>query len=73
MLFLGTYQSPSPNYQYYFECIDKALDIQNNYDKVMLVILTQRKVETVEKVETFLYRHNLKILVKGGTCFKIPG
>ena len=41
----------------------------NNYNKVMLIgDLNEEEAETVP--ETFLYRHDLKNLVKGGTCYK---
>ena len=41
----GTYHSPSQNDQYYFDCLDKALDVYISYKKVILMeILTHRKV-----------------------------
>ena len=70
-LFLGMYHPPSQNDQYYFDCRDKALDIYNNYDKVILTGgFNSEEVETV--FETFLYQHDLKSLAEGGSCFKNP-
>ena len=49
--------------------LHKALDIYNNYDKVILTV--DFNAEEVEKFfETFLYQHGLKNLVEGGACFK---
>ena len=67
--FLETYHPPSQNNQYYFDWTDNALDIYNNYDKV--IFTGDFKAEEVQTVfETFLYQHDLKNLVEGGTCLK---
>ena len=43
-LLFGTYHPPSQNDQYYFDCLDKALDVYSSYEKLfLLVILTRRK------------------------------
>lgn len=48
---------PSENGQYYFDCIDKILDIYNNYHKVKLT--DEFHVKEFESVlETFFYQHN---------------
>ena len=61
----------SQNDQYYFDCIDKVLDIYNNYDKVLLTGDFNAE-EVITVFETFLYHRDQKILVKGRTSFKIP-
>ena len=38
MVFSWNVSSPSQNDQYYFDRMDKALDIHNNYDKVLLFL-----------------------------------
>ena len=38
MAFFLEHHPPSQNDQYYFDCIDKALDICNNNDKVRLTV-----------------------------------
>ena len=35
-LLFGTYHPPSQNDQYYFDCLDKALDVYSSYEKVIL-------------------------------------
>ena len=35
-LLFGTYHPPAQNDQYFFNCIDKALDTYSNYDNVLL-------------------------------------
>ena len=62
---------PSQRDQYSFDSTDKNLDIYSNYDKVLLT--PDFNAEAVETVfEIFLYHHDLKNHVQGGTCFKIP-
>ena len=34
-LLFGTYHSPAQNDQYFFNCIDKALDTYSNYDNAL--------------------------------------
>ena len=60
---------PSQNDQYYFEALDKALDCYNSYDRIILTRdFNSEEPETC--METFLYQHNLKNIVKESTCFK---
>ena len=35
-LLIRTYHPPSENNQYYFECLDKALDVYSHYERVIL-------------------------------------
>ena len=68
-LVFGTYHPPSQNDQYYFEALDKALDCYSSYDRIVLTgDFNSEKQETC--METFLYQHNLKNIVKESTCFK---
>ena len=67
---LGIYQPPSQSEQYFFENVDKALDMCSYYDKVL--IAGHFNAEIIDHYfETFLYQHELEILVKEKTCFKI--
>ena len=68
-LLFGTYQLPSQNDQYYFEALDKALDCYSSYDRIVLKgDFNSEEQETC--METFLYQHNLKNIVKESTRFK---
>ena len=63
---------PSPaskNDQYYFKALDNALDYYSSYDRIVLIgDFNCEDHETC--METFLYQHNLKNIVKEGTCFE---
>ena len=68
-LLCGTYHPPAQNDQYFFNCIDKALDTYSNYDNVLLA--GDFNAEDDEPcLSNFLYQHDLYNLVKVGTCFK---
>ena len=68
-LLFGTYHPPAQNDQYFFNCIDKALDTYNNYDNVLLA--GDFNAEDDEPcLSNFLYQHDLYNLAKVGTCFK---
>ena len=70
-LLFGTYHPPPQNNQYYFDCIDKALDVHSSYEKVILT--GDFNVWESECVfHLFLCQHDLTNLVKEGTCFKNP-
>ena len=63
------YHPPAENNQYFFNCIDKALDTYSSYDNVLLA--GDFNVEDDEScLSTLLYQHDLYNLVKVGTCFK---
>ena len=70
-LLIRTYHPPSENNQYYFECLDKALDVYSHYERVILTgdFNTQ---ENEYVFDLFLYQHNLTNLVKESTCYKNP-
>ena len=57
--------SPSQYDQYYFVALDKVLDSCSSYDRIVLIgDFNSEDHETC--METFLYQHNLKNIVKEG-------
>ena len=57
-LLFGTYHPPAQNDQYFFNCIDKALDTYSNYDNVLLA--GDFNAEDDEPcLSNFLYQHDL--------------
>ena len=68
-LLLGTYHPPSQNDQYYFDCLDKALEVYSSNEKVILTgDFNAQESECV--FDSFLYQHDLTNLVKEGTFYK---
>ena len=68
-LLCGTSHQPAQNDQYFFNCIDKAVDTYSSYDNVLLA--GDFNAEDDEPcLSNFLYQHDLYNLVKVGTCFK---
>ena len=68
----GTYHPPSQSDQYYFDCLDKALDNYSSYEKFIPTgDFNAQQSECV--FDLFLYQHDLTNLVKEGTCYKNPG
>ena len=68
-LLFGTYHPPAQNDQYFFNCIDKALDTYSNYTNVLLA--GDFNAEDDEPcLSNFLYQHDLYNLAKVSTCFK---
>ena len=64
----GTYHPPSQSDQYFFENVDKALDMYNYYDKILLS--GDFKAEMLDDyLQSSLYQPELKSLVKDKTCF----
>ena len=67
-LLCGTYHPPAQNDQYFFTCIDKALDTYSNYD---VLLAGDFNVEDDEPhLSSFLHQHDLYNRVGVGTCFK---
>ena len=59
------------NDQYYFDCLDKALDLYSSYEKVILTgDFNAQESECV--FDSFLFQHDLINLVKDSTCYKNP-
>ena len=67
-LLFGTYHPPTQSDSYYFNNLDKALDLYSHYDKKLLVGDCNTEVSDVLSI--FLYQHDLENLVKDKTCFK---
>ena len=65
-LLVGRYHPPSQNDHYFFEKLDKAIDVYSHYEKVLL--LGNFNAEISEFcLDFFLYQHELKNLVKEKT------
>ena len=64
----GTYHPLTQNDLYYFNNLDKALDLYSHYYKKLLV--GDFNTEVSDVLSTFLYQHDLENLVKEKTCFK---
>ena len=60
---------PSQSDQYFFENVDKALDMYRYYDKILLTEDFNAERHD-DYLESFLYQRQLKSLVKEKTCFK---
>ena len=68
-LLVGTYHPPSQNDHYFFENLDKAIDVYSHYENVLLA--GDLNAEILEFcLNSFLYQHELRNLVKEKTCFK---
>ena len=68
-LLVGTYHPPSQNDHYFFENLDKAIDVYSHYEKVLLAGDFNAEISEF-CLDSFLYQHELKNLVKEKTCFK---
>ena len=70
-LLSGAYHSPSQSDQYYYDNIEKALDVYCQYEKVVLV--GDFNVEIGEKCfDDFLFQHELWSENDKPTCYKNP-
>jgi len=68
-LLYGTYHPPSQCDQYFFDNVDKALDVYIGYENLLLVgDFNAQEGETI--FDTFLYQHELKAINKQPTCYK---
>ena len=67
-LLFGTYHPPTQSESYYFNNLDKTLDLYSHYDKKLLV--GDFNTELSDVLSIFLYQHDLENLVKEKTCFK---
>ena len=66
----GIYHPPSQSGQYFFENVDKALDMYSYYDKILLTVEFNAEI-CVRYLKTFLYVDKLKkSIVKEKTCFR---
>ena len=67
-LLFGTYHPPTQSNSYYFNNLDKALELYSHYDKKLLV--GDFNTEVLDVLSIFLYQHDLENLVKDKTCSK---
>ena len=68
-LLLGTYHPPSNSDRYFYENVDKALNMYSYYDKILLTRDFNAEIHD-NYLGSFLYQHELKSLVKEKICFK---
>ena len=68
-ILLGTYHPPSQSDQCFIENVDKALDMYSYYDKILLTGDFNAEIHD-DYLQSFLYQHELKSLVKEKTCLK---
>ena len=68
-LLFGTYHQPSQKDSYYFNNLDKALDLYSHYDKKLSVGDFNTEVSD-NFFSTIPYQHDLENLAKDKTCFK---
>ena len=68
-LLFGTYHQPSQKDSYYFNNLDKALDLYSHYDKKLSVGDFNAEVSD-NFFSTIPYQHDLENLAKDKTCFK---
>ena len=72
-LLWSTYHFPSQSVQYYFDNIDKALDVYCQYEKVVVLIEGDFNAQIGEKCfDDFLFQHELKSVNDKPTCYKNP-
>ena len=67
-LLFETYHPPTQSDSYFFNNLDKALDLYSHYDRKLLV--GDFNTEVSDILSTFLYQHDLENVVKDKTCFK---
>ena len=68
-LLCGLYHPPSQTDQYFFDNLDKFLDVYFTYEKVL--ITEDFNAQEGEKyLDTFLHQHELKFLNKEATRYK---
>ena len=68
-LLCGIYHSPSQSDEYFFNNLHKALYTYGKCDKVLPVGDFNRKI-TEQRIESFLYMHELCNLLKEKTCVR---
>ena len=68
-LLCGLYHPPSQKDQYFFNNIDKALDVYSTYEKVILGGDFNSQIDE-NCIDTFMYQH--KSINKEPSCYKNP-
>ena len=69
-LLCATYHPPSQSDNYYFNFLERALDIYNDFYDNFLLIGDFNSEETEPHISDFLDQYSAKNLVKEKTCFK---
>ena len=70
-LLCATYRAPSQNHNYFFDNIDKCLDLYSTNKRVVLA--SDLNAQVGEKsFDTFLYQHQLTSISRNPTCYKNP-
>ena len=70
-LLCATYRAPSQNHNYFFDNVDKGLDVNSTYERVALA--GDFNAQVGEKLfDTFLYQHELTSINRYPTCYKNP-
>ena len=67
-LLFGTYHPPTQSDSYYFNNLDKALNLYSHYDKKLLV--GDFNTEVSDVLSIFFHQHDLENLAKDKICFK---
>ena len=70
-LMRATYRAPSQNYNYYFDNIDKCLDVYSTYEKLALADDFNTQVGQ-KSFDTFFNQHELTSINRYPTCYKNP-
>ena len=71
-LLFGSYHPPNQNDNYYFDSVSSSLDIYSeNYDHILLAGDFNAEEKEV-CLNNFLYKYNMKNIMKHPTCFKNP-
>ena len=65
----GMYHPPSQPHQYFFNTLDKTLDVYSDYKNVLLISDFNAQIRELH-LDTFLYQHDLANINKGPTCYK---
>ena len=68
-LLCATYRAPSQNHNYFFNNIDKCLDVYSTYERVVPACDLNAQVGE-KSFYTFLYQHELTSIDRNPTCYK---
>ena len=68
-LLCATYRAPSQNHNYFFDNIDKGLDVYSTYERVALAGDFNAQVGE-KSFDAFLYQHELTSINRYPTCYK---
>ena len=70
-LLCGLYHPPYQCDQYFFDNLDKAVEVYSTYEKVSITG-DFNALKGEKCLDTFLYQHELKSFNKEGTCYRNP-